>query len=215
MMRSSAAGTWLITATLLASQPAGVRAGTVFDNTGLAQDASALVGGSGGSGLGAIITASSDVPITGFEVFTQFTNLARADFFIADDATHQVLYDSGPIDYDSDGSITGKSSPALSFTLRAGKSYDLGLAAVLVGNGRYTYAASSQPFTEDGIRSATTSAIYSQSLLSYLGSYGGDPLIIITGAAAVPEPSSLVLLGLGGAAVLVARRLRHRAGART
>lgn len=148
--------------------------------------------------------------ITNFSVYNQMTVPGNLEFLIFNNVTQTLLYNSGPIAYGADAGLTWKQSPALTFTLVAGQTYNFGALSDVEAN--YGYNISGD-LTQNGLTSAQRN--------SNVGNFGsptfiGDgsariPIILSAAPAAVPEPAPALTfavagMGLGGLVIAARRR---------
>lgn len=151
-----------------------------------------------GSGIGTTFAVGQDITLTNIASFADPIGTGAIKFVILDHATHALLYESGSKAFS--GGNTWYTSDSFSFTLLAGKSYDIGALANIDAGWRSDQATESA----NGLTSTAEVRMGNYSGISPTISthfVGRSSAIQLFGeVAAVPEPSTLVSAGI--AAVL-------------
>lgn len=174
----------LLAAAFLSAVAPGARAAVILGPTLIADEI-------GHSGHGIIFNALRDATLVSF----QYSNQGAADTVTLWDETASVLVGSLPV---AAGNPVITLNPIGDWLLTAGHTYHL--IGNTVSNGRWQ--SFSFPVSNEDI--SVTSGYFTESYDSAWGDFNN--LETRSGAAAVPEPSTVVMLGAGLAALVLMRK---------
>jgi hypothetical protein len=181
------------------------KAALIFDNF----DAGGFttVRGAGDSPGTLITVGASNVTIGQIGVRNDLNANGNLEFLIFDHPSHTLLFASAAKAFVDDG-MSWKLSDALSFTLLAGQSYDIGAIADIGG----LWSFDITPESMGGITSLSQNSNFANFAAPFVTGHAGADvhLQLFAADAAVPEPGALPLLGLGVLGLALARRRRAR-----
>ena len=190
---------WVAAVALLLTGARCAGASIIFDNSGAPVNGSFDIAPSNGD-ISAVFAGITDVPITNVQVNFGLSSGGLVRFLVFEDPGHVLDLATPPILLPA-GEADWHRSPDFSFTLLAGHQYYIGFTAQ-VG----TFGLLHNELTQNGITAAGVQVVSGfDPPYSFPFPINGPQITLpirLEQSSAVPEPSTLVLLGLGAAALV-------------